>query len=78
MSRTYRQTMSEAEFTRLMGYWNARKGQQEHMPLWCHGKRTAKGRAKGVGQFLADTRVIPGVGLETQIRKTWETPERTK
>jgi hypothetical protein len=45
------------QYVRLYGYWDAKKPSPWKPIVESKGKRLIKGRAKGVGQFLAHTAI---------------------
>lgn len=55
--------MTTQEFTRLMGYHNAKRVANTHRPT-LSGKRHTKGAARGVGQVLAHSFIKPQVSIE--------------
>lgn len=55
--------MNTNEFQRLLGFWHAKRIQNEHRPL-NSSKRSTKGHAKGVGQILKGSFIKPLVPIE--------------
>jgi hypothetical protein len=61
--------MTSSEFSRLQGYWYAKQhSPQRYLTNRQHGKRSVKGRGKGVGCVLKTSRVQSQVNIERVYR----------